>query len=194
MIENPTLEAIRRRRSVHRFVPEPIGDEQLEAILDAGRWAPSALNSQPWDFVVVVDPQIRAQIGTILEQITLSWRGFADAPAMIVVAVNPLRDAHHFVEDGAIAAQNMCLAAHSMGLASSWAGVYATTAKRGTAEKALKKLLALPHAHRVIAVIPVGTAAQVGRSVRRPLSEIVHRDRFHTLPEAGPEASTMRPR
>jgi nitroreductase len=194
MIENPTLEAIRRRRSVHRFVSDPIGDEQLEAILEAGRWAPSALNSQPWDFVVVTDPQIRSQIGTILEQITLSWRGFAEAPAMIVVAVSLLRDANHYVEDGAIAAQNICLAAHSMGLASSWAGVYAKNARKGVAEKALKKLLALPETHRVIAVIPIGTAAQVGRSARRPLAEIVHRDRFHPMPEAGPEASTMRPR
>jgi nitroreductase len=193
MIDNPTLQAIRERRSVHRFVSEPISDEQLEAILEAGRWAPSALNSQPWDFVVVADPQIRSQIGTILEQVTLSWRGFAAAPAMIVVAVSPLRDPNHYAEDGAIAAQNMCLAAHSMGLASSWAGVYAMNAKNGAVEKTLKDLLGLPRTHRVIAVIPVGTAAHVGRSARRPLAEIVHRDRFHPTPEAAPEASTMRP-
>jgi nitroreductase len=88
----------------------------------------------------------------------------------------------------------MRLAAHSMGPASSWAGVYATTAKRRAADPALERLLALPRAQRVIAVIPVGAAAQLGRSVRRPLSEIVHRDRFHPSPEADPEASTMRPR
>ena len=189
MIDNPTLEAIRQRRSVHQFLSEPVGDEQLEAILEAGRWAPSALNSQPWDFVVVTDPQTRSQIGTILEQITLSWKGFAAAPAMIVVAVSPRGDPDHFVEDGAIAAQNICLAAHSIGLASSWAGVYGKKA----VDKALKKLLALPLTHRVIAVIPVGTAARVGRRTRRPLAEIVHRDRFHLMPAADSNASTLRP-
>jgi nitroreductase len=189
MIDNPTLEAIRQRRSVHQFLSEPVGDEQLEAILEAGRWAPSALNSQPWDFVVVTDPQTRSQIGTILEQITLSWKGFAAAPAMIVVAVSPRGDPDHFVEDGAIAAQNICLAAHSIGLASSWAGVYGKKA----VDKALKKLLALPLTHRVIAVIPVGTAARVGRRTRRPLAEIVHRDRFHPMPAADSNASTLRP-
>jgi nitroreductase len=137
----------------------------------------------------VTDPQIRSQIGTILEQITLSWRGFAAAPVMIVVAVSPLGDPNHFVEDGAIAAQNICLATHSIGLTSSWAGVYGKKA----VDKALKKLLALPPTHRVIAVIPVGTAAHVSQGARRPLAELVHRDRFHPTPQAGPEASGVRP-
>jgi nitroreductase len=191
MIDNPTLAAIRERRSTNRFISQPITDEQLDAILEAGRWAPSALNSQPWDLVVVTDPSLRSQMGTILRDITWAWSGFAAAPAMIVVSVDPSRDPAHFVEDGAIAAQNLCLAAHSVGLASSWAGVYSKDARKGTVEKALKKLLALPHTHRIIAVVPVGTAAHVGRGSRRPLAEIVHRDRFHPLPESNPEASTM---
>jgi nitroreductase len=191
MIDNPTLAAIRERRSTNRFISQPITDEQLDAILEAGRWAPSALNSQPWDLVVVTDPSLRSQMGTILRDITWAWSGFAAAPAMIVVSVDPSRDPAHFVEDGAIAAQNLCLAAHSVGLASSWAGVYSKDARKGTVEKALKKLLALPRTHRIIAVVPVGTAAHVGRGSRRPLAEIVHRDRFHPLPESDPEASTM---
>jgi len=191
VIENPTLTAIRERRSANRFISQPITDEQLDAILEAGRWAPSALNSQPWNFVVVTDPSLRSQMGTILRDITWAWSGFAAAPAMIVVSVDPSRDPAHFVEDGAIAAQNLCLAARSVGLASSWAGVYSKDARKGTVEKALKKLLALPRTHRIIAVIPVGTAAHVGRGSRRPLAEIVHHDRFHPLPESNPEASTM---
>jgi nitroreductase len=189
MIDNPTLTAIKQRRSANRFVSDPVSDEQLEAILEAGRWAPSARNSQPWDFVVITNPQIRSEMGTILRDITWAWSGFAAAPAMIVVAVSPLRDPDHYVEDGAIAAQNLCLAAHSVGLASSWAGVYGNDARKQTAEKALKKLLSLPRTHRIIAVIPVGTASHVGRGSRRPLVEIVHRDRFHPLEESVPEES-----
>ena len=191
MIDNSTLATIRERRSVNSFLSTPISDEQLDAILEAGRWAPSYLNSQPWGFVVVTDPALRAEMGAILREITWAWSGFAAAPAMIVVSVDPARDPGHFVEDGAIAAQNLCLAAHSVGLASSWAGVYARDARKGTVEKALKKLLALPRSHRVIAVIPIGTAAHVGRGSRRLLAEIVHRDRFHPLPESDPQASTI---
>ncbi len=189
MLNNPTLAAIRGRRSANRFLSQPVTDEQLDAILEAGRWAPSALNSQPWDFVVVTDPALRSQMGAILREVTWAWSGFAAAPAVIVVSVDPARDPVHFVEDGAIAAQNLCLAAYSVGLASSWAGVYRSDEREGTAERALKKLLQFPRAHRVIAVVPVGTASHVGRGSRRPLAEMVHRDHFRAQGESEPAAS-----
>jgi nitroreductase len=188
LIDNPTLTAIRQRRSANRFLSQPITDEQLDAILEAGRWAPSALNSQPWDFVVVTDPALRSQIGTILREITWAWSGFAAAPAVIVVSVDPARDPVHFVEDGAVAAQNLCLAAHSVGLASSWAGIYRCEGREASAEKDVKKLLRLPRAHRIIAVVPVGTPSHVGRGSRRPLAEMVHQNHFHSQTESDPEA------
>lgn len=177
MIDNAILTALRERRSAHRFTDDPVSPEQIDAILEAGRWAPSATNAQPWDFVVVTDPALRGRIGALLREVTWAWAGFAGAPAMIVVAVDPGRDPRHFVEAGAVAAQNLCLAAHSLGLASSWAGVYDHTGK-GTAERELKRLLALPRTHRVIAVVPVGAPGIRLQGSRRPLAEMVHRDRF----------------
>ena len=191
MIDNQTLTALHERRSANRFLSRPIADDELDAILEAGRWAPSARNSQPWDFVVVTDPALRSQIGTILREITWAWSGFAAAPVMIAVSVDPARDPAHFVEDGAIAAQNLCLAAQSLGLASSWAGVFSRNARNGTVEKALKKLLQLPRTHRIIAVVPVGTASHVGRGSRRPLDEIVHRNHFAPRSEPHPDASPV---
>jgi nitroreductase len=178
MTDNPTLQSIRERRSVRNFTAAPVTDQQLEAILEAGRWAPSARNSQPWDFVVVRDPQVRSAVGDILRQTTFAWKGFATASVMIVVSVDETRDPEHFVEDGAVAAQNLCLAAQSLGLASSWAGVYAGHVRKGNVENALKALLALPRTHRIIAVIPIGTAKHEGTTSRRPLAEMVHHDRF----------------
>jgi nitroreductase len=189
MIDNPTLAAMRERRSAHRFTTEPIGPEQLDAILEAGRWAPSATNSQPWDFVVVGDPALRARIGAILREVTWAWAGFAAAPAMIVVSVDPGRDPAHFVEAGAVAAQNLCLAAHSVGLASSWAGVY-NGAGKSPAERDIKKLLSLPRTHRVIAVVPVGTPAHAARGSRRPLAGMVHRDGYRAAPGLDSPAPT----
>jgi len=181
MIDNATLRAIRARRSVRNFAPAPVGDEQLEAILEAGRWAPSARNSQPWDFVIVRDEQARRAIGDILRRTTFAWSGFASAPVMIVVAVDQSRDPGHFVEDGAVAAQNLCLAAQSLGLASSWAGVYERRAGRRSVESALKAMLSLPRDHRVIAVVPIGAPRRVGTTTRRPLTEMVHHDRFGSM-------------
>jgi len=177
MIDNAILTALRERRSAHRFTDEPLPPEQLDAILEAGRWAPSAINSQPWDFVVVADPGLRSRMGAILREVTWAWAGFAAAPAMIVVAVDPGRDPVHFVEAGAVAAQNLCLAAHSLGLASSWAGVYESAGK-GTAEKDIKRLLGLPRTHRIIAVVPVGRPGLAPRGSRRPLAGMVHRDQY----------------
>jgi nitroreductase len=185
--DNPTLDAIRQRRSTHQFLTNPVTEEQVQAILEAGRWAPSALNSQPWAFVVVTDPQTRQEISEALQAVTLAWKAFSTAPALIVVAVDPDRDPRHFVEAGAIAAQNMCLAAHSIGLASSWAGIYTGSRKKAGAERDLTRLLSLPATYRVVAVIPIGTAARPSRSTRRPLEDIVHRDRFHPVPPKDPE-------
>jgi nitroreductase len=188
MIDNPTLKAIRERRSTLDFTSEPVTDEQVEAILEAGRWAPSALNSQPWDFVVVRDPQLRTGIAIILRRITWAWGGFARVPVMIVVSVDPSRDPDHFVEAGAVATQNLCLAAQSLGLASSWAGVYGSSrAAEGNVEQDLKAVLSMPRAHRIIAVVPIGVAQIERESYRRPLAEIVHPDRFRSLPGAEPE-------
>jgi nitroreductase len=181
LVDNDTLRVMRERRSVARFTSDPVTEDQMQAILEAGRWAPSGINSQPWDFVVVRDPELRAELGAILRRTTAAWKGFSDAPAMIVVSVDPSRDSEHFVEDGAVAAQNLCLAACSLGLASSWAGVYTRRAKKGSVESALRKLLSLPRTHRIIAVIPVGVAEKRRapyHSQRRPLAEMVHWNQY----------------
>jgi len=186
LTDHPALDVIRERRSVRNFTSDPVTDQQLEAILEAGRWSPSKRNSQPWDFIVVRDLQIRREVGNVLRQVTSAWAGFTDAPVLIVVSVDRSRDPEHFVEDGAVATQNLCLAAHCLGLASSWAGVYAKRARRGSVQHTLKKLLSVPRTHRIIAVVPIGVARHEINSSRRPLVEMVHHDRFQPLPYTSP--------
>jgi nitroreductase len=183
MIDNPTLKVIRERRSTLVFSSEPVTDEQVDAVLEAGRWAPSARNSQPWSFIVVRDEQLRNGLAIILRRITWGWGGFAKVPVMIVVAVDPSKDPEHFVEDGAVAAQNLCLAAESLGLASSWAGIHGSDrADAGHVEEELKAVLSLPPTHRIIAVVPIGVGISTTKASRRPLAEMVHDDRFRAVP------------
>jgi nitroreductase len=187
MIDNATLAAIRNRRSIRNFTSEPVTDDQITAVIEAGRWAPSARNSQPWDFVVVRDQKIRSGLGSILKQVTFSWGGLSAAPVMIIVSVDQTADSVHFIEDGAVAAQNLCLAAQSLGLGSSWAGVVSPQKGRNNVEKAIASLVALPRTHRVIAVVPIGVARNSKTTTRRPLTEIVHYDRYSEKSDSRPE-------
>jgi nitroreductase len=192
LIDNPTLRAIRDRRSVRNFTTDEIDPAHLDAILEAGRWAPSGRNTQPWDFVVVQDPVIRNALGTALKRITFSWGGMAAAPVMIVVSVDESADPRHFIEDGAIAAQNMCLAAESLGLGSAWAGVSRDSSRRGV-ERSIASLVGLPRTHRIIAIIPIGVAHVVKSTSRRPLAEMVHYDRYAPVPDSRAAAQDERP-
>lgn len=172
------LEVMRGRRSVLRFKADPIPEGDLEKILEAGRWAPSYANAQPWKFVVVRDPERRRALGALVERIlvfrpgrvALAALGLGDAPVVIAVAVDPVRDPLHHLEAGAAATQNMALMAHALGYASFWAGV----AGRSEVEREVKRLLGLPRSWRVVALLPVGKPAYEPEPGQRlPLSEIV---------------------
>ena len=56
------LEAIRTRRSIRTYKPDPVPEEVLEEILEAGRWAPSAGSSQPWEFIIFTDPKVKRRL------------------------------------------------------------------------------------------------------------------------------------
>ena len=168
----------RDRRSIHRFLPGEIEEEILEQILEAGRWAPSWINSQPWSFIVVTDKELKRQIGEIGSGKTIfskaNW--MVDASAIVVVTVDPEKDANHYVEDGAIATQNMALAAHTFGYASYYLGIFDNKNKKGTSEDKLKTLLNIPKKMRVISILPLGVPEKEieVKSSRKKLQEIVH--------------------
>ena len=173
MVDNQVLEAIRGRRSVSRFGQGEITEEQLEAILEAGRWAPSFANSQPWTFIVVRDAKMKAALADAADRVTVARRGVAEAPVVVAVIVDPSRDPEHFVEAGACAAQNMSLAAHSLGLATFWVGAFSASPSKGSAEELLKVVLGVPRQQRVIALLPIGVAAMQPHKDRRKLEDIV---------------------
>ena len=81
------LEAIKTRRAIRRFKKDPVSPEMIEKMLEAARWAPSSINCQPWEFIVVTDPEIKKRmsrafvIGPFLNE----------APLAIVVAVDRLK-------------------------------------------------------------------------------------------------------
>jgi nitroreductase len=172
-----TQNIFRERRSIHRFLPGEIDQKSLEQILEAGRWAPSWINSQPWNFIIITDNELKRRVGEIGGEKTIFSKAdwMADAAAIIVVAVDPEIDANHYVEDGAIATQNMALAAHSLGYGSYYLGVFDQKNKKGTAEDRLRKILNLPKKMRVISILPLGIPERdvETKSTRKELKEIV---------------------
>lgn len=181
-MDNPVLKAIRERRSIFAFFPSELEKETLWQMLDAGRWAPSWINSQPWRFIVVTDSELKRKIGAIGNRKTFfskpSWMD--DAAVVIVVTVDPEKDPNHYVEDGAIAAQNIALAAHSLGYASFYLGIYETKNENDgkTAEDDVKALLQIPEKIRIIAILPIGVPEKIKKSSRQDLTDVVYYDKF----------------
>jgi len=174
---NPVLEAIRERRTVTRFESTQVEDDKLDAILEAGRWAPSWLNRQPWSFIVIKDKNIKQQLSEVVP--TTFVQGLKEAPACIAVTVNPEEDQYHFVEAGAAVSQNMALAAHSLGLQSSWIGVFDVKDQKNSAESKVKQILEIPKKHRVIALLPIGHVKnEIPKKERKSLRQLIYQDKF----------------
>ena len=107
------IEVLKTRRSVRAYKREPVPKKVIEDIVDCGRLAPTAVNIQPWEFVVVTDPQALRRIAKATD-----YGGFiADAPVCVVVMC---RDTKYYLEDGSAATENILLAARAHGLGSCW--------------------------------------------------------------------------
>ena len=175
---NPVLEVIRDRRSNVRFNSTPIENEKVNAVLEAGRWAPSWTNVQPWRFIVVKDQTKKERMsGAVSTFFSLAVK---EAPIVIAVCVNPEKDPFHFIEDGTTATQNMALAAQSLELSTSWIGVFSLHDEKHSAERKLKEILDIPKEWRLISLLPLGVSALKETKTRKELSDIVEFDCFTT--------------
>jgi nitroreductase len=170
------FKAIKGRRSVRAFTDESVSEKEIMKIIDAARWAPSAGNIQPWEFIVVQDAKTkRGLVEAALDQTFIQ-----EAPIVIVACANPTRSRRRYgsrgaslycLQDTAAAIQNIHLAAYSLGLATCWVGAFQ--------EAEVRRVLNLPDDLRPVAIIPVGHPAEKpARTLRRPLSEVVHREVF----------------
>lgn len=173
---NPVLRVIRDRRSSVWLKSTPIDDEKINAVLEAGRWAPSWTNMQPWRFIVVKDQEIKERMSSVVP--TFFSLSIKDAPICIAVCVNPKEDSFHFIEDGTTATQNMSLAAQSLGLSTSWIGVFSLPNEKNSSERKLKEILKIPKEWRIISILPLGTPKFKETKTRKDLSEIVDLNYF----------------
>jgi len=162
---NDVLKAIRNRRTVRRFKSNPIDEETLQMILEAGRWAPSFSNLQPWRFIVIRDPGLKTALDKAAKESVLHL-GIHEAPVVILVCVDRRIDPLHAIEAGAAATQNMTLAAHSLGLGAGWIGIWGTEA-----EASIQRLFKLPETIRAVSLLPIGLQDESPEGHRKPLED-----------------------
>jgi nitroreductase len=182
---NDVIQTIRKRRSIRSYEAKPVPRDMLNTIIEAGNEAPSAINSQPWRFVVVegqdakrkllgaalpqakkiteavkdVDPQRYAMIKK--RQAELQDPVYYSAPSIIFVIGNGRYAAHSCP----LACENMMLAAHALGLGSCWVGFGAMV----TEDPEVRSLLELGEGDSIYGPILIGYAK--GEAKRPPKKE-----------------------
>ena len=111
--EMDCIDALKTRRSIRAYTGEPVSREVIEDIIDCGRLAATAINLQPWEFVVVTEPAMLTAIAGATDY----GRFIAQAAVCVVVLC---KDTKYYLEDGCNASQNILVAARAHGLGACW--------------------------------------------------------------------------
>ena len=195
MAELGVLEAIRTNRAIRRYKPDPVPPDLIRQVLDAAIRGPSAINRQPWRFLVVTEAQGRHRIAELYHQAwetgranrapadsmsgqtakimdhasAFAQRGIYDVPAFIFVcSAEP--GMHDSILQGV---QNLSLAARALGL-----GTLFTTLLRRV-EGEVKEALAIPSDVEMVCMLPLGYPQEsFGPVRRRPVEEVTFHERW----------------
>jgi nitroreductase len=163
---NSAIEVIRNRRSVRAYTEKPVPRETIEEIVDCARLAPTAMNEQPWDFIVITDKSALAGIPPML--------GHAEFIANAAFAVLVLsKDTTYGLEDCCAATQNLLLAAEARGIGSCWVA----GSKQAYAPKVAAAFSA-PADRQLVAIVSFGYPAEHPEIEKKPLRDVLHWERF----------------
>ncbi len=172
---NEAYRNIVERTSVRRFTDQPVAEDLQTAILYAAMSAPSGVNRQPWEFILIDDPDI---LGRVAEELPYAKMA-AEAPMAIVVCGNSDRflegdDSTLWVQDLGAASENILLAAHSLGLGGVWTALYPHTDRMETT----RNILRLPANFVPFNLIPIGYPASHHAPMDKWHPDRIHRNQF----------------
>ena len=191
------LDLVKKRRTIREFKPDPVPDEYITKIIEVARWAPSGFHTQPWEFVVIKNAEIKNQIVAALERHgppikdpakkDLERRSFKDAPVFILLlcdwrakvglpgraSEDESRVANLYNSSLANAFLYMHLAATALGLSSQWY----TASSRDEAETAIKEIIGIPESFTIYDMMVIGYRDNPpNEKIVRNLAEMVHHD------------------
>jgi nitroreductase len=177
------MQAIKGRRSIRKYKPDPVSDKDIEKVLEAASWAPSWANTQCWRFIVVQDPQLKERLSDTLKlKENRAAMAVRDAPVVIVACAELGKSGHRrgkvetdkgdwFMFDTALAMQNLTLAAYAIGLGTVHLGLFDA--------KEVARILDVPDGAVVVEMTPLGYPDDQPIAPRRKeLSEIVSTNKF----------------
>jgi len=167
-----SLDLFHARRSIRKYTAAPVGDGDVQQLLEAAMAAPSAGNEQPWHFVVIRDRALLAAVPGF----HIHARMAPDAAVAILVCGDPTLEKHPgmWVQDCSAATENLLLAATAKGLGAVWCGVY----PRQERVEGFSKLLGLPANIVPFSFVPIGHPDESKPPAGRFNAERVHRDRW----------------
>ncbi len=182
------LDVLRERRSIRNFRPDPVPEGLLAVLFEAVRWAPSGGNIQPWEIVVIRDENRKKALRETLGENNPASRAIQEALLLLVlcgrvgVPAEYQGKVHTKFGDSWLlfhlgtAAQNLCLAAHAVGLGTLMTGFFDHDRARDVLE--------VPPGYEVVLLVPVGFPARVPRPpARRAVEDFVHFERFGSRTE-----------
>jgi nitroreductase len=170
-MENETLDSIFNRRSIRTYSDKELSNDIIEKLINAAVQAPSAVNKQTWDFVVITEQSLKDKIADTY----IYTKMVKDAPAAILVCGNldralpgPAED--FWVQDCSAASTNLLIAAQSLGLGAVWTGVYPLQDRRDF----YTELLDLPKNIVPFALISVGYPTKEYPAKKYRVPEQIH--------------------
>ncbi len=176
------MKAIKGRRSIRKYKPDPVPEEVFRALMEAVRWAPSWANTQCWEVIAIKDPKVKSELATALPKGNPALSSLAIAPLVLVLcgkkgisgfykgqSVTVKGDWLMF--DTGIAMQTLCLEAYALGLGTVVVGMFD--------HKKAEEILGVPGDVEVVAMTPLGyPATEASTPKRKDISEFVFSDRY----------------
>jgi len=175
-------ECIHTRRSIRNYESEPVAEDKLAKVLEAAQWAPSWVNVQPWEIVIVDDAEVMKKLADCVPDPNPGKKALAMAPLALAVCGRQGKSGYYggkestvygdwVMFDVGIVGQNICLAAWSEGLGTLHLGLL-------NHEKA-GEVLGLPDDVKLYELIPLGTPSKIGKAPpRRAIKEFTHKNKF----------------
>ena len=160
------IQALKTRRCVRAYTGQTVPREVLEDIVDCGRLAATARNDQPWEFVVVTDPERRRTIAHKTDY----GKFIADASACVLVFC---KDSYWYLEDGSAASQNVLLAARAHGLGACW-----VAGDKSHYANDIREYVGAPKGYKLVSLIAIGYPAEEPQKRKRSLDEVIHWESF----------------
>jgi nitroreductase len=181
-IDMDLMEAIKGRRSIRKYKPDPIPEEAFRTLMEAVRWSPSWANTQCWEVIIVRDPNMKSALANTLTKTNPSVSSMTEAPLVIVLCgkkgVSGFKKGEAatmkgdwLMFDTGIAMQSLCLTAYGLGLGTVVVGLFD--------HKKAGEILGLPDGIEVVAMTPLGYPATEGSAPKRKeSSEFVFYEKY----------------